>query len=116
MARIETFFQKYARGQGVGMAEKLAVEIRRVLGVQAPIRYTATGKPVAATPAEPFAPPRRVSGALQASVKVHRTANGARVVVWKPYGKVLEKSRRWYGWPHAFVSVALRAIGLSWRS
>ena len=87
-------------------AQELARELRRLLSVQAP---NPPGRAV------PFAPPRRVTGKLLESTKVHPTAHGARVVVYAPYSVPLEKSKKWYGWPHAFLSVALRNLGLAGR-
>src|SRR6185369_8890143 len=60
----------------------------------------------------PAVPPR---GFLQGSVKVIRTAKGASVQIYAPYAYPLEKSTRWYGWPHAFLSVALENLGLIGR-
>lgn len=116
MPRLEEFFKKYAKGRGVTVADQLAVEVRRVLSVKAPIRRTASGKLVAATPAIPFAPPRMVTGALRNSVKVIPTTHGARLVIWKPYGLYLEMSKRYHGWPHKFLAVALRKLGIKGRS
>jgi len=113
--RLEEFFEKYARGRGVMIAEQLAKEIRGVLSVQAPVRISRSGKIVATTKAKPFAPPRRVSGKLQKSVKVVRTKHGARVVVFAPYAASLEYTTKWAGWPHKFVQVAMRKMGLRGR-
>ena len=113
--RLEEFFKKYARKRGVTVAEEFAKRLRQKVGKQAPIRRTRSGRVVATTSAIPFAPPRRVTGRLQRSIKVVRTAHGARVVIWAPYSVPLEKSRRWWGWPHAFVSVVLREMDLSGR-
>lgn len=107
----ETFI-RWARGRGVKMAEGLAKEIRSVLSVQAPTRVTRSGRVVATTKAVPFAPPRRVSGDLQRSVRVDRMWYGARVVIGKSYGFILEKSHKWPGWPHEFLKVALQRLGL----
>ena len=52
--RLSEYFEKYAKGRGVMMADKLAIELRRVLSVQAPTRMTRSGKTVAATPATPL--------------------------------------------------------------
>lgn len=112
MAQMREFFKRYARQRGVMMADKLAEEIKRVLSVQAPVRVTRRGKLVAATKAVPFAPPRRVTGKLQRSVKVKRTTKGATVVIYQPYGLPLETSTRWWGWPHIFVARAKANLGI----
>lgn len=112
MAQLREFFQKYARNRGIAMAEALAKEMKIVVGVQAPTRRTRSGRIVAATPATPFAPPRRVTGKLQASIKVVRVKNGAKVVVYQPYGLPLETSTRWWGWPHIFVARAKHILGI----
>lgn len=114
--RLEEFFAKYARGAGVGIGRKFARELRAILSVQAPLRTTRGGRVVAATRATPFAPPRRVTGALQGSVREIPTKHGLRVVVFKPYSVPLEKSSRWYGWPHRFVQPVLRMMGLVGRA
>ena len=108
--RLEEFFQKWARGRGVLVADKLATEIRRLLSVQAPVRRTASGKLVATTRATPGAPPRKVSGDLYRSVRVHRTAHGARVVIYKWYSVPLEHRG------HPFLSVALANLNLKGRN
>jgi hypothetical protein len=114
--QLAEMFQRYARGRGVQIAHKLAVEMRRVLSVQAPTRVLPSGRIVARTKAKPFAPPRRVTGKLQSSVKEVRVKNGVSVRVYAVYGYPLEKSTRWRGWPHKFVSVALRNIGIRGRN
>lgn len=114
--RLEEFFKKYARGAGAKIGHKFAQELRTILSVQAPLRVTRGGRVVAATRAKPFAPPRRVTGALQGSVREVPTKNGLRVVVFKPYSVPLEKSARWYGWPHRFIQPVLRMMGLVGRN
>lgn len=63
-----------------------------VLGVQAPLRRTRSGRVVAATPATPGAAPRRVTGWLQSRVErrwVNETT--VNVGVWDvPYAWILE--------------------------
>lgn len=113
---LSEFFQKYARGAGVGMAQKFKKELQRVLSVQAPTRVTRSGRIVATTRAKPYAPPRRVSGKLQSRITIVKTKNGARCVIWTPYGVPLERSSRWRGWPHKFVAVALKNLGLTGRN
>lgn len=114
--RLEEFFKKYARGRGVGIADKFAANLRKKVGHQTRTRTTASGRVVAVFPAKPFAPPRKVTGYLQSSIKVYRTAHGARVVVWAPYSVPLERLTRWYGWPHAFVKPVLKAMKLTGRN
>ena len=114
--RLEEFFKKYARGRGVAIAKQFKVELQQVLSVQAPTRRTRSGRLVATTRAKPYAPPRRVTGRLQARITVVETAHGARVVVWTPYAVPLEKSKRMRGFPHKFLAVALRNLGLSGRN
>ena len=98
------------------MAYALEKELKRVVGKQAPTRTTRTGKIVATTKAKPFKPPRRVSGKLQKSIKVQRTAHGARVTIYAPYSVRLEYSNRWYGWPHKALAVAAKNLGLKIRN
>lgn len=103
--RLEEFFRKWCRGRGVKKAEELAAETRKVLSVR--------GTP--GTPAVPFAPPRMITGNLRGKIRVVPTAHGARLVAWAPYAAPLEKSKRWYGWPHRFLSVAMARLGLKGR-
>ncbi len=114
--RLEEFFEKYKRGAGVGMAERLKTEMQRVLSVRAPTRITRSGRVVATTRAVPFAPPRMVTGRLRERITVVQTAHGARVVVWTPYGVPLEHSESMPGFPHKFVAVALENLGLVGRN
>lgn len=116
MPRLEEFFVKYARDRGIQKCEELQREVKRILNVQAPVRLTKSGRIVAAEPASPYAAPRKVTGALRNSVKVVRTAHGARLVIWKPYGFWLEKLTKWYGWPHVFLEVAMYRLGLRGRN
>lgn len=113
--QLGDFFRRYARGRGVTMADKLAKEIKDVLSVQAPIKRTRSGRIVASTKATPFAPPRKVTGKLQKSVRVQRTRNGAKLIIDAPYGLPLETSTRWWGWPHKFIAVAMERLGLRGR-
>jgi hypothetical protein len=103
------FFQKYARDIGVKKGEEFARRLRKKISVQAPLRISRTGRVYAATRATPGAPPRRVTGALQASVKTQKTAHGLKVNVYKPYGWFLEYSRKH---PHKFFEVVLKEMGL----
>ena len=114
--RLEEFFVKHARGAGIKIGHRFAVELRTILSVQAPLRVTRGGRVVAATRATPFAPPRRVTGRLQGSVREVPTKHGLRVAVFKPYAVPLEKSARWFGWPHRFVQPVLRMMGLVGRN
>lgn len=114
--RLAEFFERYAKGAGVKMADQLAIELRKILNVQAPVRRTRSGKLVATTKARPFAIPRKVTGKLRNSVKVIRTPRGASVQVYARYGVFLEKGKRPYGFPHKFVSVALKNLGLRGRN
>lgn len=114
--RLEEFFQKHARGAGVRVAEQFKRELQVVLGVPAPTRVTRGGRIVATIPAIPFAPPRTVTGRLRERITVVRTAHGARVVVWTPYGVPLERSTVRSGFPHKFVQVALERMGLEGRA
>lgn len=116
MARLEEFFQKYARGAGVGMATKLKNEMQKVLSVKALTRISKSGKVVALTRAIPHAPPRSVTDRLRTNITVVHTAHGARVVVWTPYGVPLEQSVTMPGFPHKFVAVALENLGLVGRN
>jgi hypothetical protein len=84
--------------------------------VQAPVRTTRSGKIVATTRANPFAPPRRVSGRLKDSVKVQRTAHGAKLTIYAPYAVMLEKSKYPYGFPHAFLRLAMVYLGIRGRN
>lgn len=104
--RLHEFFKKYARGRGVQMAEQFAENLREVLSVQAPTRISRSGRVYAATPAIPGAPPRRVTGALQKSVSVIRTKNGASVQVYKFYGAILEEKN------HPFFAKTLKKMKL----
>ena len=112
MEKIKEYFKRFARQRGVQMADALAEEMRRVVGVQAPTRRTRSGKVVAATKAIPFAPPRRVTGKLQKSITVRRTIFGATVTVHQPYGVPLETLTHWYGWPHLYVARAKANLGI----
>lgn len=114
--RLSEWFKKYARGRGVGVAEELKRRLQAKLSVQAPLRVTKGGRVVAATKATPYAPPRRVLGDLLRSVVVVRTAHGARLVIYAPYGWPLEKSKKWHGWPHAYLSVVLAEMGITGRN
>ena len=116
MARMEEFFKRYARGRGVMMAERLHAALGDILSLQAPTRMTRGGRIVAATPAFPNAPPRRVTGKLKDSRRVIRTAHGARVAVFAPYAMPLERRRDLRGFPHKFMSVALERLGISGRA
>lgn len=113
--QLSEFFKKYARNRGVLTAEALAVEIRKVLSVRAAVRRTKGGNLVAINKAKPFAPPRMITGKLRNSVKVVRTAHGARVVIYSKYGAALEYGRKWAGWPHKFLAVAMHKLGLKGR-
>jgi len=72
------------------------------VGIQAPIRITASGRIVAATPAIPGAPPRMVTKRLRNSIQVR---NGNRIYVLVPYSVYLEHSKKH---PHPFVQESIR--------
>jgi hypothetical protein len=77
--------------------------LREILGVQAPTKLVG-GKLVAATPAIPGAPPRRVTGQLWGNIVVRQN----RVYVNMPYAWYLEKGkgrRR-----HPFVQRAIELV------
>ncbi len=103
MPRLEEFFQRYARGRGVGIAHEFAQRVRKKLSVRG-----AKG-----TPAIRLAPPRLITGDLYRSVKEIATRNGVRVVVWKPYGFYLEYSRKN---PHRFLKPVLEEMGLEGKN
>lgn len=114
--RLAEMFQRYARGAGVKIAEQFAKELRQVVGVQAQTRVTRSGKLVATTRAVNQAPPRRVSGKLQRSIKVIRTSTGnASVQIYAEYAWYLEK-RTGGSFPHKFVKIALQNLGLTGRN
>ena len=109
MTTLYAFFTKYAKGAGVKIGEEFARRLRKKIDIQAPIRYTRSGRIVAATRAIPKAPPRKVTGALQASVKTQKTRRGLKVTVYKPYGWFLEFSVKH---PHKFFEPVLREMKL----
>lgn len=113
--QLGDFFKRWARGRGVKIADQMAIELNQILSVQAPTRVTKSGRIVAATKATPFAPPRRVRGQLQSSVQVWRTVFGAKLRIQAFYGYYLEKSHRWYGWPHEFMKLAYARLGITGR-
>lgn len=103
--RLHEFFQKWARKRGVTMAEKLAVEIRKLLSVP---------YPPASKPGES---PHRRTGKLQGSVTVIRTKRGASVQVYAPYAKFLEpkpygEGRRNKRNERPFFARVMRKLGL----
>lgn len=114
--QLNEFFQKWARGRGVTVGHEVAVEVRRLLSVQAPTRRTRFGRLVATARAKPFAPPRMVTRRLRNSVREIPTKHGMKLVVYAPYAAPLEKSHRWRGWPHRFLSVALESVGTRGRN
>lgn len=76
--RIEVFFKKFAKDQGVKIAEKALVEIRKKLNTPYP------------PASRPYESPHRRTGNLRDKVRIVRTANGARLVAWAPYSGFLE--------------------------
>lgn len=110
--RVHEFFRKVARQKCKMLADQLAREMRKVVGVQAPTRITRSGRMVAATRATPFAPPRKVTGRLQKSIHVIETKRGASVQVCAPYAQYLEYGTGREGFPHAFLSVAKSNLGM----
>lgn len=114
--QLGEYFRAFARNRGVAVAEHLAKVVRQVLSVQAPTRITRGGNLVAATRATPFAPPRRITGRLQDSVKVQRTARGAKLTVYAPYAMPLEHGTKVRGFPHKFLAVAMEQLGLRGRN
>lgn len=114
--RLAEFFKKFARKRGITLGQKFAREIQDVLSVQAPVRRLPSGRLVAVTPAKPFAPPRMVSGKLRASVKVTETRDGCRVRIGKKYGMPLEFRKNFGGFPHEFMAVAARRLGIKLKT
>lgn len=105
-------FRKYESKRGWTIAEDLVKQLKKILSKQAKTRKTKSGKIVATEPAIPFAPPRRVTGKLQKSVGVTKFKNIARVHVRQWYGRPLEFSKKWYGWPHKYIRVVLAQMKL----
>lgn len=114
--RLGEFFRKHAKQRGVAIGHRFAENLREILNVQAPVRWTRSGRMVAARKATPFAPPRKVTGRLRRSVTEIPTVNGLKVVVYSPYAVPLEKSHRFAGWPHWFVSIVLKRMRLTGRN
>ena len=104
--QLSEFFQKYARKRGVMIAEQLAKEIREMISVPYP------------PASRPGKPPRRRSGKLLRSVKVVRTATGARVQIGKGlpglYASYLEYGTRKM-LPRPMLKTAMRRMGLKSR-
>ena len=108
---MEEFFKRWARQRGVMMAEAFAARMRLNVGKQAATRRTASGRLVAIFPARPGAYPRRVSGALQKSIRVVKTAKGAKVRVGNakvPYATALEYGKG----GHAFFYRTMKEMKL----
>lgn len=80
------------------LANMVAQEMRIVCGVQAPTKVTKSGRIVAATPATPGAPPRRVTGRFIRSIRVVRN----RIYVGAPYAARLEAQG------HEFVQLSIK--------
>lgn len=117
MANLSEWFRKYERERGVTIAREFARQLRDILGVQAATRVTAGGRVVAMFPAIPGAPPRRVTGALQAGVQVVPTKQGVRVQVIRR-GRNGNKIPVWLEGgtsrmsPHPYWSVVMQRMGL----
>lgn len=80
--------------------------LREVLGVQAPVIRLPSGAVVAATPADPGAAPRKVTGRLWGNIVVR----GNKVYINMPYGAYLEADH------HKFIERAKKLMQQKTRS
>ena len=96
---LSQWFERYARGRGVQMADKLAKEIKAI---------SSDAYPPASRPGKP---PHLRSGKFVSGIHVIRTANGALVRFYAPHSKFLiygTKNMK----PRPALQIAAKKLGL----
>lgn len=114
---MKEWFKAYARGRGIAMAKQFERKLKEKLSTPAATYVTPGGRVVPLFPAQPFAPPREVTGELKQGVKMIRTKTGARVQVIRGTNRKipwwLERGTRTMRTPHPFFNVVLEEMGLA---
>lgn len=96
---LNQFFERYARGRGVMMADALAKEIKQI---------SSDPYPPASKPGKP---PHRRSGKFVSGVHVIRTTNGALVRFYAPYSKFLIYGTKHMD-PRPALQIAAKRLGI----
>lgn len=98
MARWESFWKKWARDRGVGIAEEVAAEAVR-LSTQK--QYPPASKP--------GTPPAQRSGNFARKIRIVRTSKGARLVFFAPYSSYVLQGTRHMD-PRPVHEIALKNV------
>lgn len=97
---LTQFLSELPNDVGIELADAVVASTREVLGI--------SGDPK--TKATPFAPPRRITGRLQRSVR----RRGLRVSVDAPYAAILEYATKPHGFPHSFAQQSIDKALQKW--